>query len=209
MVTAVDTMFSALTAAASAALANELLVNEAGTNKKVTAQQISDLLGVEKKVVTSLYQIASATGTEVTALRAALAVGTYRFQYKLIVRSSAAGTGPGFGLNFSGTQTALVAVLHYQGTGTGTSSGTMDDANTGAGSSQMREGSAARTVTTTSPNMNVITAVGAADVDCFVTIIGVIVVSATGNLELWANAEAGGATIDVRVGSALMLTRMA
>ena len=74
---------------------------------------------------------------------------------------------------------------------------------------RMREGSAARTVTTTSPNMNVITAVGAADVDCFVTIIGVIVVSATGNLELWANAEAGGATIDVRVGSALMLTRMA
>lgn len=41
-----DTKISALTAAAAAALANEIPINEAGTTKKITLTQVQALLGV-------------------------------------------------------------------------------------------------------------------------------------------------------------------
>jgi hypothetical protein len=61
-----DTKISALTAAASALAADEIPVNEAGTTKKVTIQQIRALLGLGPFNASVADQVISATTAYVT-----------------------------------------------------------------------------------------------------------------------------------------------
>lgn len=188
-------------------MAHEYPLNAAGASKKASGQQLADLLGFEKAALSSAYTNSTVTGTEVTGLSKTLVAGTYRFSYYLIIRSAATGTGPGFGINYTGTATSLVATLYYQGTGTTASTGVVDDANTGVAAEQVIEGCVTITESTTAPNLNVLTGVGAAGADCAVFIEGVIVTSDGGDLELWANSETATVQIDVRAGSNLLICR--
>ncbi|MEX2054608.1 MAG: SH3 domain-containing protein, partial [Candidatus Andersenbacteria bacterium] len=163
--------------------------------------------GPTTKYLNTQHNISSTTATEVTGISTTLTAGTYVFKYSLIVQSAATGTGIGFGINYTGTATKLVATEYYLGTGTAASTGTLDDAATGIASEQIIEGSAARTETTTAPNMNVITGVAAANVDNYVTIEGVIVVSDGGDLELWHNSDTA-AQSSVMTGSTLVVTQI-
>ncbi|MEX1997846.1 MAG: hypothetical protein WEA04_04205, partial [Candidatus Andersenbacteria bacterium] len=163
--------------------------------------------GSTTKFLNTQHNIASTTATEVTEISTGLTAGTYVFKYSLRVQSSATGTGLGFGINYTGTATSLVATEYHLGTGTAASTGTLDDTATGAGAEQIIEGAATRAESTTSPNLNVLTGVAAADVDNYVTIEGVIVVSDSGDLELWHNSE-GAVTTRVMTGSSLIVTQI-
>lgn len=157
-------------------------------------------------VLGAQHSIASATATEVTGLRATLSPGTYVFKYFLIVRSTATGTGLKFGINYTGTTTRIVQILRYVSTGTAATTGVAEDAVanlTGA----IVEGSAARSLTTSMPNLGPYTGVAAANVDILNIIEGTVVVSTAGDLQLWHGSEAAVAT-SIEIGSSLLLTKV-
>lgn len=81
-----DTKISGLTAASAAALANELAINEAGTSKKLTVQQIADLLVTP--FMNAYRTILEASGSHT----AAKVAGTYGLGYGDPVAVSGTGT---------------------------------------------------------------------------------------------------------------------
>ena len=163
--------------------------------------------GPTTKYLNSQHNISSTTATEVTGISTTLTAGTYVFKYSLIVQAAATGTGISFGINYTGTVTKMVALEYFQDSLTAASGGTVDDANTGLASEQIVAGSAARTETTTAPNMNVIQGFTTANTDTYVTIEGVMVVSDGGDIELWHASESAAQT-SVMTGSTLTITQI-
>lgn len=91
-----DTKVSALTAAASALPSHELPVNEGGTSKKLTVDQLTTLIGVRDNFSTANQTINAATTALITGSTLAvpaskLAIGTV-LMWKLTVSKTAAGT---------------------------------------------------------------------------------------------------------------------
>lgn len=92
-----DTKISALVAAVAAALANEIPINEAGTSKKLTVQQIADLFGETLRNQSTADQTPTAatltylTGSMITVPAAKLRIGTV-LKWKLYLTKTAAGT---------------------------------------------------------------------------------------------------------------------
>jgi hypothetical protein len=243
-----DTKISALTAASAAALANEHAINEAGTSKKVTQQQILDSVdlladaaaladankllvvqsGVAKdaaltalitylqtkgmarpKRLNSQHSNSTTTGTKVTDLDMTLEAGTYTFDYRLIVRSSSAGVAPTFAFNFTGTAAPVRWWYQYADLSAtllaaiGTISHNVTTQTLGFGMSQSED-----TEATTAANMGPTGGVQTTATDIMVKITGLIVVSVSGNLELWHASEAANATT-VEVGSSLVVIQTA
>jgi hypothetical protein len=204
-----DTKISALTAAAAALLADELPVNEAGTTKKLTLTQVKTLLqtlGMPRVTrLDSQHQLASTTGTEVTDLSQTLEAGTYTFTYALIVRSATTTVGPMLGVNFTGTgsprmhfrfadaTTALTAEIHSMG-------------NQGNKAFGFISGMASNAETTTAPDMGTTVGVQTAATDTLCFIEGIIIVTGSGDLELWHSSETATNT-SVEVGSSLVVIR--
>jgi hypothetical protein len=147
---------------------------------------------------------ATTTGVEITGLAAALTAGRYVFKYVIRGRSSVTTTGLKFGVNYTGTTTLVVAALRQVGTGTSAITGTGDGVNTTA---QIVEGFTARSLSTTAPNLGPTLGVDSANADLMYIIEGVIVVSTSGDLELWHASETAAATT-VMTGSALILTKV-
>jgi len=205
-----DTKISALTAAAAAAVTNEIQINEAGTTKKITVEQLRTLLGVQKACMTgSAHSNSTTTGTAVTDLTVTLpSTGTFVFTYLLIVRSSATGTGLGFSINCTaGAVTKMVVNVRYASTGTTASSGVADDAINAVGG-QLYESQASKTMATTAPNM-IFGGVATSASDTFIVVEGVVVTTTSaGTLELWHSSETAVATT-VEVGSSLSVMKMA
>lgn len=156
--------------------------------------------------LTADHSISSTTATEVTGLELTnVQPGTYVAEYFLILQSGTAGTGVGIGINFTGTAVRQVMRMDYPDSGgLSTGTGTMDDvaANPGV----MVSGPAARTFTTTAPNL-ISAAVSTVDVDIFAIVRVLIEVSAAGNLEIWHSSETAVAT-RVESGSSVILTRI-
>lgn len=158
------------------------------------------------KALTADYINSSTTGTEVTGLSVDLEPGTYRFELALILRSAATATGASLGINFTGTHTALVATMEYPSTGAAASTGVADDDSAG-NVDQLYEAFVTRTESTTAPDLGPLTGVAAANVDHYVTVNGIIVVTVAGQLELWAASEVAASEIRLQAGSSLILTR--
>jgi len=206
---AVDQKISALVVASPAALTHETAINEAGTSKKVTLQKIADLLGTDKMALASAYTNNSTTGTAVTGFTRTLVAGTYSFSYFLIARSAAATTAIGFGINYTGTATSLVAYLSYVANSNTTAANTeADDVVTGVGAEMLIVGCVANTESTTSPNLNSLNGFVTVGSDTAMIIEGIIDVSDGGDLELWANSSVASSQVDIRAGSSLCLTRL-
>ena len=202
-----DTKISALTAATAAAAANELAINEAGTSKKVTADQLEYLFGIRKTTLASAYSNGSTTGTEVSDLSfTSLTAGTYYVKWMLLMQSIATTTAPKFGVNYTGTVTRMNMVHHFPSAGVNAATGAWEDENnptTGAIWAYMNT----RTETTTAPNLGPGTGVTVADVDHYCDVEGIVVVSDTGDLELWAGTEVATSQITLSKGSSGMLIR--
>jgi hypothetical protein len=158
-------------------------------------------------VLAADHTLASATGTKVTGLDAVnLLPGTYLFRYTLLLQSSATGTGIGTGVNFSTGTATMNARRIAVTTGTTTALGVIDDVSnnlTGA----LVEGWAATAFSTTTPNM-LNGGMATANANCIVTIEGILIVTVTGNLELWHNSETA-ANTSVKAGSVLQLSKAA
>jgi hypothetical protein len=207
-----DTKISALTAASVALVADEFAVNEAGTSKKLTLTQIITLLqasyGLPRvKGLASDHAISATTATEVTGLGPmTLEAGTYEFRFQLIVQSATTTVGIGLGINFTGTAAVHTILLTYPGTGTTAITGVMDDV--GAGTGQIVEHNVQTAFSTTAPNM--VNTAGFATINANVPVIieGILVVTASGDLELWHSSETATSTT-VKAGSSLVVCRTA
>jgi hypothetical protein len=207
-----DTKISALTAAGAAAVGNELAINEAGTSKKISIDQLKTLmqeLGMPRvKRLGTQHSISSTSGTEVTDLTMALEIGTYTVQYFLIVRSATTTVGPMFGVNFDGTAAVKGFCFRFADGSTGLAAYTanMDDEGTkGLG---VISGMNTKTYSTTAPNLGTTVGVTTINSDIFCVIEGLLIVTAAGNLELWHSSETATAT-SIEVGSSLVVIRTA
>lgn len=143
------------------------------------------------------------TGAKITELDKTLAAGTYAFQYFVRAQSAATGTGHKFGVNFSGTHSVFVANMAVVGTGTAASTGTADGENT---ADQIMEGYGARTESSTSPNLGPTLGVDTANADIFYLISGIIVVTASGDLQLYHASEVA-AQSTVMTGTSVIVTK--
>jgi hypothetical protein len=208
-----DTKISALTAASVALVADEFAVNEAGTSKKLTLTQMITLLqasyGLPRvKRLGSQHSISSTTGTEVTDLSMTLEAGTYTVTYHLIVQSATTTVGPMLGVNFTGTAAVKTFAFMFADGSTALTAYTanMDDEGTkGLG---VMSGMNTKAYSTTAPNLGTTIGVttAASDIGCY--ILGTLIVTASGDLELWHSSETATAT-SVEIGSSLVVVRTA
>jgi hypothetical protein len=143
------------------------------------------------------------TGVEITGLNKTLSTGTYAFQYLIRYQSSATTNGVKFGVNFTGTQTLLVASMRVQESTTAASTGAASQAASGG---RLVSGSSTRTASTTAPNLGPTISVDTMDADMLATIEGLIIVTASGDLELWHGSETATAST-VMAGTSLILTK--
>jgi hypothetical protein len=205
-----DTKISALTAVSAVANTQEFVVNDSGTSKKANGQQIVDYLETigfpRVKALGSTHSISLTAATEVSGLGPmTLEAGTYMFQYNLICRSSATGTGLGWGINFTGSVTKIVCTTRFVSNNT---AGIIDDvANGTTATGQQVHGLAAKSVSTTAPNMVSAGVVTTAS-DMLVIVEGVLVAGGSGDLELWHSSETAAATT-IETGSSVMVIRTA
>lgn len=157
-----------------------------------------------RSALTADYTNNSTTGTEVTGLSRALQPGTYVVSYHLIARSAATATGLALGINFTGTHTALVAHMQYPGTGAAASTGIIDDDSAGA-TDQLVESFVTRTESTTAPDLGPLTGFATANVDCYIYVAVVIVVTVAGDLELWCASEVAASEVRLQAGSSIIV----
>jgi hypothetical protein len=188
----------------------ELVVNEAGTTKKATLAQVQTFLGQNIfGTLGSSPTSVSATMVEATALSKTLATGTYIFEHRAIFQSSDITNGVRFGVNFTGSQTAFVVEGTIPDTSAVTGGGTYLGTVTVEPGFRMRTGGAGRAPSTTATIL-LVTGTDVVDVNCMGIIRGLIVVSASGDLELWWGSELSTpGTQTLRTESSVWITKVA
>lgn len=212
-----DTKISALTAVTAALLADEVAVNEAGTSKKLTIQQLADLLftringnsGAAGPYKT-LQKLSADSTTQTSTTPAAVmtttgvVVGTWHFRYTVIIQSAATTTGWKLNVDHSGTVTQFASHEHYVDTAATASTGTADDV-TSATTAGVVGGIAESAKGTTSAAM---VGVSAANTDLMMTLEGILVVSVSGDLKLQLGTEVAASGVTMMADSMLELTKI-
>jgi hypothetical protein len=208
-----NTKVSALTAATVAAVANEIPINEAGTSKKISITQLITLLQTlgmpVPKSLTGDYTNSTTTGSIVTGLNfTGLVAGTYYAKWILFVASAATGTSFSFGVNYTGTVTRMMNHARFPSAGVTAATGTMIDvANATTG--QVWAYAASTTESTTTPNLGPWVGVTNANLFHLIEVTSLVVVSDSGDLELYAASETGAVQITAKAGSSGYLIRTA
>jgi len=218
-----DTKISALSAVAAAAGANEFAVNEAGTSKKVSLTQIQTFLGplftasgaapatgaAHQGAAPSQTIVLNTADNGVTTVETVLNVtsvlaGTYFYEYYLVWRSGATGTGCAFTVDYTGTVTRIRSTRHYQSTGASAATGVSD------GVSQVLTGTLVEhmSVNSDAGNLGPNTGVASTTEDQFDHIRGIMVVSTGATLSLNMTGEGNGA-VTFMADSFVRLTRLA
>jgi len=207
-----NTEISDLAGASALLAAMEFAVNDAGASKKVTAAQIEaflETLGFPRvKRLSTQHSISSVTGTEVTDLTMALEIGTYVFDYTLIVRSATATVGPMVGVNFDGTAAVKTMIAWWADASGSLLAETHNMDDQGVLGTGFISGMANKAYSTSSPNMGTTVGVATTASDTPMFIHGILIVTAAGNLELWHSSETATAT-SIEVGSSLVVVRTA
>jgi len=208
-----DTKISALTAATGAAVANELAINEAGASKKISITQLVTLLrtlGMPRVFrLAADHAISSTTATEVTDLGpVTLEAGTYMFQYMLIVQSATTTVGPMVGINFTGTAAVKAFRANWADGSTVLTAYTANMDDQGVKGLGVISGMASRAYTTTAPDLGTTTGVTVVNVDILMVVEGILIVTASGDLELWHSSETATSTT-VKADSSLSVIRTA
>jgi hypothetical protein len=169
--------------------------------------QIATTAYVDGKIFTaklgSDHAMTSTTGSEVSCGATGLVSGTYVFTYYVIAQSATTTVSPMFGINFTGTAAVRKMKVRTTTTGTTAITGIADDV--GAASGQIEESVSVTAFTTTAPNLG-FTGVATQNVDILYIIEGILIVTATGDLELWHSSETNTSTT-VKAGTSLILTR--
>jgi hypothetical protein len=159
------------------------------------------------RTVATPHSVSSTTGTKVTALDMALEVGTYVFEYTLMVRSANTSDGPQLGINFStGTAAVVNFILMFpDNTSVVTAEVHIMDA-VGIKGAGFISGMAHNAYSTTSPNLGTTVGVSATATNHPCWIKGIMIVTVAGTLELWEAAESTNAAT-VETGSSLVVVR--
>lgn len=143
------------------------------------------------------------TLTNVTGLETPVGVGTWMFEYYLLVQSAATTTGHRFSVNHDGTLTSFVAWLTYSSAlGTASDANADQDIVTAAGG--LLPVMAARAKSTTGWGFTI--TADTANADVFYMIQGILVCTVAGNIELYHGSEVAAAST-VKGGSSLRLTK--
>ena len=215
-----DQKISALAAASAAAVANELAINEAGTSKKLTIQQVVDLIvkraaGTTMVAGSYLSQLVlaaasgSITGTAfVTVMEmTGVGVGRYHFKCELLYQTTATTTGINVTATHTGTTTTWI--MRASVPTTGASAATKAATNAAQASAgglwetevELTKGAAIGTLSNFTVSVNATT-------DQIVVIEGSFVVSVTGSLQIQLSAELAALVCTAREGSFLELKKL-
>ena len=213
-----DTKISALTAAAAAAAANEFAINEAGTSKKLTLQQVVDFI-VKRAAATTVAAGAyttnlvlaansgDITGTTLTTVMTITATGTGRFYFRcqLVFQTTATTTGIGVAVNHTGTLTQFGVVNKWVDTlATATTGGVMNAGAVAAGNVYGSHSSITKDTLIGAVNVTVQTA----NSDHLMIIEGFFVVSVNGDLQIKLQAELASLVCRAMQGSYLELVKL-
>jgi hypothetical protein len=147
------------------------------------------------------------TGVKITGLDTTVGIGRWIFKYVIRYQSAAATTGVSFGVNHTGTTTAFVADARYLSS-LQTGSTTSADQTTATGVPNLESVYGTRTKTTTAPDLGATVDVDTANADMMTIVEGFVVVTASGNLELWHASEVAAAST-VKEGSGLIVYKVA
>jgi hypothetical protein len=218
-----DTKISALPAVATPASTDEFAVNQAGTSKKLTLGQVEAYVGAtltasgaapatgaaNQAAAPSRTLVLNTANNAVTTVETVLNVtsvlaGTYFFEYYIVWRSGATGSGTSFAVDYTGTVTRIRATRHYQSTGAAAATGVHD------GVSAVLTGTLVEHMSTVSDNgaLGPTTGVASTTEDQFDHIRGIMVVSTGGTLSLTMTGEAN-AAVTFMADSFVQLTRLA
>jgi hypothetical protein len=206
-----DTKITSLTGVATLGGNDEFVVNQGGNDRKVSGTQVLSFFQTKgSPIVFALaadHAISATAATEVTGLGpCTLPAGTYQFTFYIIAQSATTSVGIMFGVNFTGTAAVRVMKMRASTTGTTAISGVIDDS--GATSGQTEESVATNAFSTTAPNMGLTGGVATANANVLVIIEGLLVVTASGDLELWHGSETATSTT-VKAGTSLIVIRTA
>lgn len=199
-----DTEFSDLTAVTLPLDGTELLpIVQSGTSKKITALQLG---GFATKALTSDASSNSTTTTaKITGLDLATGVGTFIFEYFIRYQAGATTTGVKFDVNHTGT------VTHFQWwqswadvSATAATAAPDQDQILSTGGVQGLFASRAKGTAGRGTTLSVDTA----NADMMMLIQGFMIVTVSGNLELYHASEVAAAST-VKAGTILRLTRAA
>lgn len=157
------------------------------------------------KALSADQTISSATMAKVTNLDQTVDVGTWAFRYYVIYRSDRATTGVKLGVNHSGTVTTFVTEATGVEATTAASSGAADQVHATFG---LRSGGSSRAKSTTAAIYGSIS-VDTINADMLAIINGIMVVTVSGNLELYFGSEASSAGVQtIKKDSSLVLTKI-
>jgi hypothetical protein len=217
-----DTKISALSAVATPAGTDELAVNQGGTSKKLTLEQVATYVvkltssgaapatgAAHQGAAPSQTFVLNTADNAVTTVETVLNVtsvlaGTYFFEYFIVWRSGNTGTGTSFAVDYSGTVTRVRSTRHYQSTGAAAATGVSD------GTSQVLTGTLVEHMSINTDNgaLGPNTGVGSTSEDQYDMIRGTMVVSTGGTLSLTMTGEGNGA-VTFMADSFVRLTRLA
>ena len=179
--------------------------NAAGSSRKC---KMSSVYSTRYKLGSD-YTNSTTTGTEVTGIGpiTVAAAGTYHLQCVLVIRSAATTTGIKFGVNYTGTTTLFTAHARFPSSGVSASIGQIED-DVNATTGQIWAYAATVTETTTAPNLGPWTGVVTANANNMVHVEALMVVSNTGDIELWAGSEVAASAITIMAGSFCTVTTL-
>ena len=203
-----DTKISALPAVVAASGTDEIHTNESGVSKKVTIAQIATFIGsspITVKALASDLALANDTSEKVTGLDQVVGIGTWAFKYYVRYRSDTLTTGIRIGVNHSGTVASFVANTHYVcDVSVGASK-----ANQNVNTSGFQVGAFSARAKSNDPQSIISGGVDTINADMLMIIEGLVVVTGSGDLQLYAANEGGDPDITIMANSALVLTKIA
>lgn len=184
---------------------NITLTYNDGSNTLTVAASGGGSSPVSTKALSADVSNSTTTGAKLTDLDTTLAVGNYHFKYVINYHVAASTTGVKFGVNFTGTKTRFAAQMEMPNTGL-TAIATTHDQQTST-DPQIMGVNATRNLSSTAPDLGPIQNTDSATADMLTIIEGHIVVTVSGDLQLYHASEIAASTT-VKQGSGLILTKM-
>lgn len=198
-----DAKISELPAASLPLDGTELVaVVQGGVTKQVAR---SDLVVADMvKTLSSNQATTSTTATAATALSTTLGAGTYLVKVWVVYQAAATTTGIQMYLRHTGTTTRCAATWYTLTTGTTAATGVADQSTTST--AQVLEGKGQRVSNTANGAMQ---GVDTANADQFAVLEGIVIVTASGTLDLMFSTEVSGSAVTLMPGTSLVVTKAA
>lgn len=197
-------------------VSDDLEVDEAGTSKKMTLQQLLDHIlypmGMQRvKALGSqfLATVNSVTMTNVSGLDVALQAGKYYFKYVIHWKSNDATNGIRINVNYTGTSGTFMFQWRWVDI-SATAATAVPDQDSILATGAVMAAFSSRVKRTTATGGTLLSA-DTVNADMLLIVEGYFVATGAGDLELWAGNEAAGAgdQISIEVGSSVIITQVA